>query len=53
MLVLDGILFLQELRPRPLANQPIVLLGKTQRDIMKIQAAIEAGADEYNIKPFD
>ena len=53
MPVLDGIGFLKELRARPVVNQPIVVFCTTERDMTKIQRAIEAGADEYIMKPFD
>jgi two-component system chemotaxis response regulator CheY len=53
MPVMGGIEFLQELRRLPTGDQPKVVFCTTENGIEQIQAAIEAGADEYIMKPFD
>jgi len=53
MPVMSGIDFLRELRKLPEVKQPIVLFCTTENDVSRIQQAIEVGADEYIMKPFD
>jgi len=53
MPVKDGIEFLKELRAMPGGDAPIVVFCTTENDIEHITAAIEAGANEYIMKPFD
>ncbi len=53
MPVMDGIEFLRELRILPGGNSPIVVFCTTENDMDHIQQAIEAGANEYIMKPFD
>jgi len=53
MPVMDGLAFLQSLRAEPNGKQPVVLFCTSQRDVTKIALALEAGADEYIMKPFD
>lgn len=53
MPVMDGITFLRALRARPEGEQPVVVFCTTENDLGRIQAAIEAGANEYIMKPFD
>jgi len=53
MPVMNGIEFLKELRVLPSGDGPIVVFCTTENDIQHIQAAIEAGANEYIMKPFD
>jgi len=53
MPVMSGIEFLRELRVLPDGNKPIVVFCTTENDIEHIQEAIEAGANEYIMKPFD
>jgi two-component system, chemotaxis family, chemotaxis protein CheY len=53
MPVMNGIEFLRALRATPGGNAPIVLFCTTETDMSKIQQAIEAGANEYIMKPFD
>ncbi|MEM7171875.1 MAG: response regulator [Pseudomonadota bacterium] len=48
-----GLEFLQELRARDDMEQPIVVFCTTENDMDHIQKAIEAGANEYIMKPFD
>ncbi len=53
MPVMSGIEFLRELRKLPGGGDPIVVFCTTENDIQHIQEAIEAGANEYIMKPFD
>ena len=53
MPVMSGIEFLRELRALPDGGGPIVVFCTTENDIQHIQEAIEAGANEYIMKPFD
>ena len=53
MPVMDGLQFLRELRNLPGGDAPIVVFCTTENDIEHIQQAIEAGANEHIMKPFD
>jgi two-component system chemotaxis response regulator CheY len=53
MPVMDGISFLRALRADPGGTTPVVLFCTTETEMTKIQQAIEAGANEYIMKPFD
>ena len=53
MPVMSGIEFLRELRVLDGGDAPIVVFCTTENDIEHIQKAIEAGANEYIMKPFD
>ena len=53
MPVMSGMEFLRALRQTDLAPQPKVVFCTTENDIAHIRAAIDAGADEYVMKPFD
>ncbi len=53
MPVMSGIEFLRALRSSPGGDKPIVVFCTTENDIEHIQVAIEAGANEYIMKPFD
>ena len=53
MPVMSGIEFLRELRKRPGGDAPVVVFCTTENDLEHIQEAIEAGANEYIMKPFD
>ena len=54
MPVMTGIDCLKKLRgSNGAAPQPIVVVCTTENDMAHIRAAIEAGADEYIMKPFD
>lgn len=53
MPVMEGIDFLRALRKTEGGNAPAVLFCTTEGDIAHIQAALDAGANEYIIKPFD
>ncbi len=52
MPVMSGMEFLQELRLTNTA-QPKVIFCTTENGLGHIKAALEAGADEYVMKPFD
>ena len=53
MPVMSGIEFLRELRGIPGGDEPVGIFCTTETDIEHIQVAIEAGANEYIMKPFD
>jgi two-component system, chemotaxis family, chemotaxis protein CheY len=53
MPVMSGMEFLRELRRKDGGGSPKVVFCTTENDIAHIRAAIEAGADEYVMKPFD
>ncbi len=53
MPVKNGLDFIKELRDSPKGKDPIVVFCTGERDIVKISEAIDAGADEYIMKPFD
>ncbi|MGQ0661072.1 response regulator [Sphingosinicella sp.] len=53
MPVMGGMEFLRALRQSARAVQPKVVFCTTENDLSHIRAAIEAGADEYVMKPFD
>lgn len=53
MPVMNGIDFLRSLRKLPGGDKPVVVFCTTENDVEHIQAAIEAGANEYIMKPFD
>lgn len=53
MPVMDGIDFLLELRKREGGKAPIVVFCTTENDMEHITRAIQAGANEYIMKPFD
>ncbi|MBT4040664.1 MAG: response regulator [Rhodospirillales bacterium] len=53
MPVKNGIEFLRDLRKMPGGDAPVVVFCTTENDIEHIQEAIEAGANEYIMKPFD
>ena len=53
MPVMSGIEFLRTLREEPLPSRPKVVFCTTESGVGHIRAAVEAGADEYVMKPFD
>jgi len=53
MPVMDGLEFLKAVRAREDFEQPIVVFCTTENDMSHIRTAIEAGANEYIMKPFD
>jgi two-component system chemotaxis response regulator CheY len=53
MPVMNGIEFIAELRRQNGGAKPKVVFCTTENDVAHIREAIEAGADEYVMKPFD
>ena len=53
MPVMSGMEFLRALRESELPTRPKVVFCTTENGLGHIRAAIEAGADEYVMKPFD
>ena len=53
MPVMSGMDFLRALRASSVAGKPKVVFCTTENGMAYIRAAIEAGADEYVMKPFD
>ena len=53
MPVMSGMDFLRALRESSVAAKPKVVFCTTENGMAYIRAAIEAGADEYVMKPFD
>ena len=53
MPVMSGIEFLERLRQMENGNHPKVVFCTTENDISHIQRAMQAGANEYIMKPFD
>ena len=53
MPVMSGMEFLRALGHSNVARRPKVVFCTTENGIAHIRAAIEAGADEYVMKPFD
>jgi len=50
---MTGIDFLKTLRADPDGKNPIVIFCTIENDMSFIQEALEEGADEYIMKPFD
>lgn len=50
---MSGIEFLEKLRATPGGDAPKVIFCTTENDIEFIQRALNSGADEYIMKPFD
>ena len=53
MPVMSGMDFLRALRGSEMTERPKVVFCTTENGTAYIRAAIEAGADEYVMKPFD
>lgn len=50
---IDGLEFLRRLRQEPAGDRPKVVFCSVENDLDRIRLALEAGADEYIMKPFD
>lgn len=50
---MDGISCLRALRAMALEPRPVVVMCTTENGVAKICEALEAGADEYIMKPYD
>jgi two-component system chemotaxis response regulator CheY len=53
MPVMNGMDFMLALRELPNGKKPVVVFCTTENDFTHIQQAINAGANEYIMKPFD
>ena len=53
MPVMDGMQFLKRLRGAPGGDRPKVIFCSVETDLDRIREALDAGADEYIMKPFD
>ncbi len=53
MPIMSGIEFLERLRLMENGDAPKVVFCTTENDVSHIQRAIQAGANEYIMKPFD
>ena len=53
MPVMSGIEFLEKLRQLENGTHPKVILCTTENDMAHLQRALNAGANEYIMKPFD
>jgi len=52
MPIMDGLSFLKALRAQNRDKQPIVVMCTTENDMSRIVEAMQAGANEYIMKPF-
>lgn len=53
MPVMDGLEFLRRLRAEPGGQAPRVVFCSVENDLDRVRQALDAGADEYIMKPFD
>jgi two-component system chemotaxis response regulator CheY len=53
MPVMTGIEFLRRLREEPGGDTPVVVFCTVENDVAHIREALDAGANEYIMKPFD
>lgn len=53
MPVMDGYEFLTKVRQIPGGDEPKIIFCTTENDIAHISRALDAGANEYIMKPFD
>jgi two-component system chemotaxis response regulator CheY len=53
MPLMNGLDFLRQLRLTPEGDRPVVIFCTVENDIEHIALALENGADEYIMKPFD
>jgi two-component system, chemotaxis family, chemotaxis protein CheY len=50
---MDGLEFLRKLRRQPGGDAPKVIFCSVENELETIREALDAGADEYIMKPFD
>jgi two-component system chemotaxis response regulator CheY len=50
---MSGLEFLRQLRQEPGGDSPTVVFCTVENDVERIREALDAGADEYIMKPFD
>jgi two-component system, chemotaxis family, chemotaxis protein CheY len=53
MPVMNGLEFLRALRQEPGGQAPVVVFCTVETSVDRIHEALESGADEYVMKPFD
>ncbi|HEX4196626.1 MAG TPA: response regulator [Caulobacteraceae bacterium] len=53
MPVMDGLEFVRRLRQEPGGEAPVVVFCTSENEPARIAEALEDGADEYIMKPFD
>ncbi len=53
MPIMDGFGFLKALRQEPGGDKPTVIFCTAERSVERITEALQNGADEYIMKPFD
>lgn len=53
MPVMDGLEFIKELRKLPGGDVPMVIFCTAENEVHHIERALDAGANEYIMKPFD
>ena len=53
MPVMDGMSFMKRLRGQPGGDRPKILFCTIETEVERIAEALDAGADEYVMKPFD
>lgn len=53
MPIMNGMECMQAVRARADITQPKIVFCSTENDFSKIQEAMQSGADEYVMKPFD
>ena len=53
MPVMNGIEFLRRLRQEPGGDSPSVIFCTVENEVERIREALQAGAQEYIMKPFD
>ncbi|MEZ4331014.1 MAG: response regulator [Myxococcota bacterium] len=50
---MNGLELIREIRRRPEWNDMRIMMATTESEISQMQLALDAGADEYLMKPFD
>ena len=53
MPVMNGLSYLQELRRLPGGDRTVVIFCTAENEASQVQLALDAGANEYIMKPFD
>ena len=53
MPVMNGLEFLRQLRKEPGGTDPRVVFCSIENDLERVREALDEGADEYIMKPFD
>ena len=53
MPVMNGLEFLRRMRKEPGGSEPRVVFCSVENDLDRIREALDEGADEYIMKPFD